>query len=79
MVLMQRSIIKVSFLVLVKQEKQEAVSNVDKRIEFIKNEIKRMEKQIKDMESKQESKKMEIVKIQTALQSQSNPEAQAVS
>ncbi|ORY06349.1 Prefoldin beta-like protein [Basidiobolus meristosporus CBS 931.73] len=56
--------------VLVKQEKVEANTNVQKRIEFIKAEIKRLEEQIKDLSEKQEKKKTEIVKLQTLYQEQ---------
>ncbi|KAJ3064416.1 hypothetical protein HDU98_012169 [Podochytrium sp. JEL0797] len=54
--------------VLVKQDRPEAVANVNKRIEYIAGEIKRLEGQIKSFEDKQESKKMEIVKLQTAFE-----------
>lgn len=56
--------------VLVKQEPAEAVGNVAKRVEYIKGEIKRMESQIKDLEDKQEKKKIEVVKLQTMVQQQ---------
>ncbi|CUS12265.1 unnamed protein product [Tuber aestivum] len=62
--------------VLVKQDKSEAVMNVDKRLEFINSEITRLigpnsariEKQISDIQEKQERKKMEIIQVQTQLQ-----------
>eukprot|EP00842_Homolaphlyctis_polyrhiza_P003970 jgi/Hompol1/4574/HPOL_003719-RA len=57
--------------VLVKQDTAEAISNVDKRIEYIKGEIKRVEAQIKDLDAKQEAKKMAVVKLQTMMQQQS--------
>ncbi|PUU83557.1 Prefoldin [Tuber borchii] len=53
--------------VLVKQDKSEAVMNVDKRLEFINSEIVRIEKQISDIQGKQERKKMEIIQVQTQL------------
>ncbi|KAK9720631.1 Prefoldin subunit 6 [Basidiobolus ranarum] len=56
--------------VLVKQEKVEATTNVEKRIEFIKAEIQRLEGQIKDLSEKQEKKRTEIVKLQTLYQEQ---------
>ncbi|KAF9431393.1 hypothetical protein BGZ76_000370 [Entomortierella beljakovae] len=56
--------------VLTKQDKAEAVTNVDKRIEFIKAEIERVEKQLKDLQEKSEKKRVELVQIQTALQQQ---------
>lgn len=65
--------------VLVKQEQAEAKANVDKRLEFIRGEIKRVEGQLKDIEEKSETKKTEIVEIQTAhqqlLQGQQAPAA----
>ncbi|KAJ3235240.1 Prefoldin subunit 6 [Chytriomyces hyalinus] len=54
--------------VLVKQDRPEAEANVNKRIEYIAGEIKRLETQIKSFEEKQEQKKMEIVKLQTAFE-----------
>ncbi|SPO43785.1 related to YKE2 - Gim complex component [Moesziomyces antarcticus] len=45
--------------VLVKQDQVEAKTNVDKRIEFIKGEIERVEAQIKDLNEKTEKKKIE--------------------
>ncbi|KAG5647620.1 hypothetical protein DXG03_008973 [Asterophora parasitica] len=54
--------------VLVTQDQAEAKSNVETRLDFIRGEIKRVEAQLKDIEEKQEKKKVEIVDIQTALQ-----------
>ncbi|KAF8954649.1 hypothetical protein BGZ46_002863 [Entomortierella lignicola] len=54
--------------VLTKQDKAEAVTNVDKRIDFINAEIVRVEKQLKDMQEKSEKKRVELVELQTALQ-----------
>ena len=56
--------------VLVHQDTTEAKTNVNKRIEFIQSEIKRREAQLKDLTAKQESKKLEIVNLQTAMQQQ---------
>ncbi|KAF5374841.1 hypothetical protein D9758_000395 [Tetrapyrgos nigripes] len=56
--------------VLVKQDQAEAKSNVDKRLEFIHSEIKRIEGQLKETETKMEKKKGELVDIQTTLQQQ---------
>ncbi|TFK36828.1 Prefoldin [Crucibulum laeve] len=61
--------------VLVKQDQAEAKSNVETRLDFIRGEIKRVESQIKDIESKQEKKKQELVDIQTALQQQAQQNA----
>ncbi|RDB28369.1 Prefoldin subunit 6 [Hypsizygus marmoreus] len=69
-------IFKLTGPVLVKQDQAEAKSNVETRLEFIRGEIKRVEAQLKDIESKQEQKKNELVEIQTALQqlqAQQNP------
>ncbi|EAU92670.1 prefoldin subunit 6 [Coprinopsis cinerea okayama7 len=64
--------------VLVQQDQAEAKSNVDTRLDFIRSEIKRVEGQIKDIESKQEKAKQELVALQTAIQQQSQkPPAQA--
>ncbi|KAF9392631.1 hypothetical protein CPB97_011611 [Podila verticillata] len=54
--------------VLVKQDKTEAVTNVDKRIDFIQAEIERVEKQLKDLQEKTEKKRVELVQTQTMLQ-----------
>ncbi|KAF9995326.1 hypothetical protein BGZ80_009532 [Entomortierella chlamydospora] len=54
--------------VLTKQDKAEAVTNVDKRIDFINAEIERVEKQLKDLQEKTEKKRIELVETQTALQ-----------
>ncbi|SYW74847.1 related to YKE2 - Gim complex component [Ustilago bromivora] len=54
--------------VLVKQDQVEAKTNVEKRIEFIKGEIERVEAQIKDLTEKREKKKIEIVALQTRAQ-----------
>ncbi|KAF9580247.1 hypothetical protein BGW38_003182 [Lunasporangiospora selenospora] len=59
--------------VLVKQDKPEAVTNVDKRIDFIQKEIERVEKQLKDLQEKSEKKRMELVQTQAALQQQAGP------
>jgi len=54
--------------VLVKQDRHEAIMNVDKRIEFIKAEIDKMEKQLKELTEKQEKQRDEIVSLQIAYQ-----------
>lgn len=46
----------------------EAVTNVDKRIEFITKELKRLDTLIKDLQTKSEKKKVQIVELQTAVQ-----------
>ncbi|KAI0337263.1 Prefoldin beta-like protein [Trametopsis cervina] len=62
--------------VLVPQDQTEAKGNVDKRLEFIQSDIKRVEAQLKDLGEKSERKKMEVrhtmsdnkATFQTALQ-----------
>ncbi|KAI1791445.1 prefoldin subunit 6 [Ganoderma leucocontextum] len=61
--------------VLVKQDQAEAKQNVDTRLDFIRGEIKRVEGQLKDLGDKSETKKTELVEIQTALQQQQQPAA----
>ncbi|KAJ1976796.1 Prefoldin subunit 6 [Dimargaris xerosporica] len=55
--------------VLVKQERAEAVSNVDKRIDYIRSEIKRVEGLIKDLGQQQDAKRQELMELQSSLQS----------
>ncbi|QRV80649.1 Prefoldin subunit [Ceratobasidium sp. AG-Ba] len=54
--------------VLVKQDQEEAKSNVKKRLEYIRGEITRVESHITDLSNKSEKAKNEIVTIQAALQ-----------
>ncbi|KAF2827468.1 Prefoldin beta-like protein [Ophiobolus disseminans] len=54
--------------VLLKQDKTEAVMAVNGRLEFIDKEIKRIEKQITDIQNKAESVKTEIIQIQSSAQ-----------
>ncbi|KNE54758.1 hypothetical protein AMAG_00713 [Allomyces macrogynus ATCC 38327] len=54
--------------VLVKQEQAEAKTNVKKRLDFIRSEINRAEKQIKDLDVKLEKKKVELMALQTEFQ-----------
>ncbi|KAF8713825.1 Prefoldin subunit, partial [Rhizoctonia solani] len=56
--------------VFVKQEPEEAKSNVDKRLEFIRGEITRVEQQISDLNKKSEKIKTEVVTIQNVMASQ---------
>ncbi|KAG8902527.1 hypothetical protein FRB99_004362 [Tulasnella sp. 403] len=56
--------------VLVRQEQSEAKGNVEKRLEFIKGEIKRVEALLKDIGDKSEKVKSEIVQIQAIRQGQ---------
>ncbi|KAF9516524.1 hypothetical protein BS47DRAFT_1327272 [Hydnum rufescens UP504] len=54
--------------VLVPQEQAEAKVNVAKRLDYIKGDIVRVEKQLKELSEKSEKKKTEIVEIQAAAQ-----------
>ncbi|KAB5589149.1 Prefoldin subunit 6 [Ceratobasidium theobromae] len=54
--------------VLVKQDREEAKGNVDKRLEYIKGEISRVDDHIADLTKKSERKKTEIVTIQNVMQ-----------
>ncbi|KAK0532626.1 Prefoldin subunit 6 [Tilletia horrida] len=53
---------------LVKQDQSEAKANVEKRIEFINNEITRVEDKLKDLSKKMEGKRNEIVELQAKAQ-----------
>ncbi|KAK9488112.1 Prefoldin [Lipomyces starkeyi] len=54
--------------VLIPQDKGEAVLNVDKRLEFIESEIKRIEGQINDTRAKSDKKRAELISFQAQLQ-----------
>ncbi|KAI1803249.1 Prefoldin beta-like protein [Daldinia bambusicola] len=54
--------------VLLKQDKIEAESTVNGRLEFIGKELERTEDQIKDLQEKIEKKKGEIIQAQAGLQ-----------
>ncbi|KAF8423818.1 Prefoldin [Tirmania nivea] len=56
--------------VLLKQDKAEAVMNVNRRLEHIQSEIKRVEAQLKSLEDKSEQKKVEIIQLQTQMQAE---------
>ncbi|ORY27669.1 Prefoldin [Naematelia encephala] len=53
---------------LVPQDQAEAQQNVEKRLDFIKSEIKRVESQLKDSEEKTMKKKNEIIQLQQEFQ-----------
>ncbi|OIT28797.1 PREDICTED: prefoldin subunit 6 [Nicotiana attenuata] len=55
--------------VLVKQDLAEARANVKKRIEYISDELKRLDITLQDLEEKQNSKKETILKLQQKIQS----------
>ncbi|ORZ38076.1 Prefoldin [Catenaria anguillulae PL171] len=61
--------------VLVKQEQPEAKANVKKRLEFIRGEIDRAEKSIKDLSAKMDKTKMELMAMQSEIQKRKNPSA----
>jgi len=54
--------------VLLKQDRTEAESTVNGRLEFINTEITRQEAQIKETQGKIEKKKAEIIQLQSAAQ-----------
>jgi len=56
--------------VLLKQDKTEAVMAVNGRLEFIENEIKRVEKQITETQEKSDGLRTEIIEAQTVAQEQ---------
>ncbi|KAJ2657163.1 Prefoldin subunit 6 [Coemansia sp. RSA 1200] len=54
--------------VLVLQDSAEASANVDKRIEFIRGEMARVEKRIEQLAKDQEKKSVDIFKLQMDIQ-----------
>ncbi|PLN80484.1 putative prefoldin subunit 6 [Aspergillus taichungensis] len=54
--------------VLLKQDKSEAVMAVKGRLEFIDKEIKRIEGQIKENEDQSDSKRAEVLQLQSQVQ-----------
>ncbi|KAK1920860.1 Prefoldin [Papiliotrema laurentii] len=60
---------------LVPQDANEAKANVEKRLEFIKNEIKRVEDQLNEAEKKAATKKNEIIALQQEFQALQGPSA----
>jgi prefoldin beta subunit len=56
--------------ILFTQDKDEAVVNVKKRLEFISTDMKRVEKLLTDLKSKMESKRMELMALQQSKQVQ---------
>ncbi|EWC48233.1 hypothetical protein DRE_02337 [Drechslerella stenobrocha 248] len=61
---------------LIKQDKDEAVMNVDKRLDFIDKEIKRIEAQIAEYSENSEKKKAEIMRLQMEQQQQQQQQQQ---
>ncbi|KAF8601163.1 Prefoldin [Ceratobasidium sp. AG-I] len=72
------TIFKLIGAVLVKQDPEEAKSNVNKRLEFIQGEISRVEAQIEDLSKKSEKTKNEIVTIQGVMQAQAQKAGEAL-
>ncbi|GAA5869583.1 hypothetical protein JCM3774_005486 [Rhodotorula dairenensis] len=66
----QNKVYKLVGPILMKQEQSEAKHNVDKRLEWINDEIKRAEAKLKDVGGKLEEKKVEIVNLQGQYQQQ---------
>ena len=60
----ESSVFKLIGPVLVKQELVEVKNNVTKRVEFIKNDIKRLEGNVKKFEQQQETVKGNIAALQ---------------
>ncbi|CAD6590618.1 MAG: hypothetical protein TREMPRED_005819 [Tremellales sp. Tagirdzhanova-0007] len=58
---------------LVPQEQAEARVNVEKRLEYIRNEVKRVETQLKESEERGGKKKEEIIALQQELQAMQGP------
>jgi prefoldin beta subunit len=56
--------------VLLKQERTEAVSAVDGRLEYIGKEIERTEERIKDLQSASDNKRVELMQLQQKMQQQ---------
>ncbi|KAL9625499.1 MAG: hypothetical protein Q9160_000209 [Pyrenula sp. 1 TL-2023] len=56
--------------VLLKQDKNEASMAVNGRLDFIDKEIKRIEKQINDLQDRNEGKRMEVIQLQSKIQQQ---------
>ncbi|KAK9464059.1 Prefoldin [Lipomyces oligophaga] len=54
--------------VLVPQDRQEAVMNVDKRLEFIQSEIKRTETKIAEAQTNTDKKRSELLAFQAQIQ-----------
>ncbi|KAJ1506495.1 hypothetical protein HMI55_001155 [Coelomomyces lativittatus] len=54
--------------VLLKQEVNESKTNVKKRLEYIRKEIERAEKLIKEAGDKLEKKKIELIELQAVMQ-----------
>eukprot|EP00670_Eutreptiella_braarudii_P002580 CAMPEP_0174293754 /NCGR_PEP_ID=MMETSP0809-20121228/39606_1 /TAXON_ID=73025 ORGANISM="Eutreptiella gymnastica-like, Strain CCMP1594" /NCGR_SAMPLE_ID=MMETSP0809 /ASSEMBLY_ACC=CAM_ASM_000658 /LENGTH=137 /DNA_ID=CAMNT_0015394775 /DNA_START=23 /DNA_END=436 /DNA_ORIENTATION=+ len=71
------SVYKLIGPVLVQQDKEDATSIVEKRLEYINGEMKRLDKQLKDIEEKQEVHKKKAMEIQQAAQAAAQKAAHA--
>jgi prefoldin beta subunit len=54
--------------VLLKQDRLEATTNVEKRLEFIQHEMERVEKLLTEIQDKQDKTKNSIVELQIQYQ-----------
>jgi len=61
--------------VLIKQDQQDARTNVNQRLELIQGDIKRVEAQIEEIGGKLDKKKAELAEIQGSIQQLNNPPA----
>eukprot|EP00668_Euglena_longa_P045172 GGOE01060798.1.p1 GENE.GGOE01060798.1~~GGOE01060798.1.p1 ORF type:complete len:134 (-),score=63.94 GGOE01060798.1:190-591(-) len=71
------SVYKLIGPVLVQQDKEDATSIVEKRLEYITNEMKRLDQQLADMEEKQTHHKKRAVEIQQQAQAAAQKAAKA--
>ena len=63
--------------VLLKQDKMEANSTVDGRLEFIGKEVNRTETRIKEIQSNSEKKRMDLMQLQQKMQMAAQGQASA--
>ena len=63
--------------ILVKQELGEAKVNVEKRLEFIKNELEKVQNNITEKEEEQAKSREKIIEIQKSMQASAAEAAQA--
>lgn len=64
----EASIWKLTGPLMVKQDRDEAKANVDKRLEFITSELQNAEDSIKKLEAEFEAQREELIAIQAQLQ-----------
>ncbi|ORX36462.1 Prefoldin [Kockovaella imperatae] len=62
---------------LMPQDSAEAKQNVEKRLDYIRNEISRVEAQLKEVQDRATKKKEEIIALQQQFQSLQGPSAAA--